>query len=79
MLKIPKIIHQVFEHRNGENFPEQLLKTSFTWRKNHPGWEYRFWDRHAINAFMNQHYPHYINRYFRFKYPVQRWDSIRYP
>lgn len=78
MLKTPKIIHQVYDYRNGGKIPKQLLEISLTWKKNHPDWEYRLWDHYAIDAFMKQYYPHYINRYFQFKYPVQRWDSIRY-
>lgn len=78
MLKIPKIIHQVYDYRDGRNIPKQLLEISSTWKVNQPDWEYNFWDHHKIDAFLKEYYPHYNSRYFRFKFPVQRWDSIRY-
>lgn len=82
MLKIPKIIHQVYDSREGnktsEELFDELLKISSTWKINHPQWEYHLWDHNAIDAFMEEYYPQYIIPYFKFKYPVQRWDSIRY-
>jgi mannosyltransferase OCH1-like enzyme len=54
MLKIPKIIHQVYDYRKGGKIPKQLLKISSTWKMNHPGWEYIFWDHYKIDAFLNE-------------------------
>lgn len=78
MLKIPKIIHQIYDSREGNKISHKLIKISKTWEKNHSQWKYLFWDQKAIDAFLEEHYPYYIAPYFHFKYPVQRWDSIRY-
>lgn len=78
MLKIPKIIHQVYDSREGSTIPDQLLEVSKTWKRNHSQWKYHFWDHNAIKAFLEEHYPGYMAPYFHLKYLLQRWDSIRY-
>jgi mannosyltransferase OCH1-like enzyme len=74
-LKIPKIIHQIYENKD---VPEYLLKIAETWKVYHPGWDYRFWDKHTIEQFLESVYPEYISRYRAFPFDVQRWDAIRY-
>jgi mannosyltransferase OCH1-like enzyme len=76
IMKIPRIIHQVYEDPAGP--PEMLSRISSTWREHHPEWEYRFWDRQAIENFMETHYPDLIPHYRSFPYNVQRWDAVRY-
>jgi mannosyltransferase OCH1-like enzyme len=44
-LRIPKIIHQIWL---GSPFPDKYRPWQETWKKFHPGWEYRLWtDREA--------------------------------
>jgi mannosyltransferase OCH1-like enzyme len=74
-LKIPKIIHQIYEN---PDIPEYLLEIAGTWKQYHPGWEYRFWDRPAIERFLETFCPEYISLYKAFPFDVQRWDAIRY-
>jgi mannosyltransferase OCH1-like enzyme len=74
-LKIPKIIHQIYEN---PDIPEYLLEIAKTWKQYHPGWEYRFWDRLAIERFLEAVCPEYISLYKAFSFDVQRWDAIRY-
>jgi mannosyltransferase OCH1-like enzyme len=74
-LKIPKIIHQIYEN---PDIPEDLLQIAETWKQHHPGWEYRFWDRPAIERFLESVCPEYISLYRAFPFDVQRWDAIRY-
>ena len=76
IMKIPKIIHQVYEDLSGP--PETLQKISSSWRRLNPEWEYRFWNKNDIDAFLKEYYPDFISTYYAFQYPVQRWDSIRY-
>jgi hypothetical protein len=74
-LKIPKIIHQIYEN---PDIPEYLTKIAETWKQHHPEWEYRFWDRPAIEWFLESVCPEYIPLYKAFPFDVQRWDAIRY-
>ncbi len=75
-MKIPKIIHQIYEDPAGP--PRMLLKSAETWKKHHPGWEYRFWDRQSIDNFLLEICPGYMETYRSFPFNVQRWDAIRY-
>lgn len=74
--KIPKIIHQIYENPSGP--PKILLELAKTWEENHPNWKYCFWNKEAIDNFMAEFYPELIPAYNAFRYPVQRWDAIRY-
>jgi len=73
---IPKIIHQVWEGKDGPP-PNFLLDVSQTWKEQHPDWMYIFWDGEKINSFMSAH-PEYMKVYEAYRYAVQRWDMIRY-
>lgn len=78
-MKIPRIIHQLYENPNGSsNVPENLKSLSETWISNHPDWEYRFWDKKAMNDFLESFFPELVSRYHSFPFNVQRWDAIRY-
>jgi len=74
---IPKIIHQVWEGRQNplSDFYTQL---SGTWKEHHPAWQYKFWDGDRMDAFVREHFPDFAGTYFGYRYPVQRWDTIRY-
>ena len=74
---IPKIIHQIWE---GRSEPLSELYTEFgkTWQEQYPDWKYEFWDGDRMDAFVNNNYPHFADRYFSFQYGVQRWDASRY-
>lgn len=74
--KIPKIIHQIYENYSGPSV--LLLQLGKTWKEHHPDWEYRFWNKESIDNFMKKYYPELIPIYNVFRYPVQRWDAIRY-
>ncbi|MCL2651594.1 MAG: hypothetical protein FWD60_11310 [Candidatus Azobacteroides sp.] len=75
-MKIPRIIHQIYEDPEGP--PEFLLSLAETWKKLHPEWEYRFWNRKAIYDFMELTCPGFIPYYQSYPFNVQRWDAIRY-
>lgn len=74
---IPKIIHQVWEGKEYP-LPDFFKKLSETWKKYHPDWHYEIWDYERINNFISQHFPHFTDKYYYYKYKVQRWDVIRY-
>jgi len=75
-MKIPKIIHQVYEDPNG---PSGLLKQlSESWRKFNPDWEYIFWDKPKMETLIKEDFPDFMETYKSFPHNVQRWDAIRY-
>ena len=75
-LKIPRIIHQIYEDMSGP--PDTLLRLAETWKKNHPNWKYCFWNKTSIEQFMEIEFPELIESYKSFAYDVERWDIIRY-
>lgn len=75
-LKIPRIIHQIYEDPAGPS--EFLLLLAETWKENHPTWEYRFWNKKAIESFLEDNFPDFIPYYRAYSFDVQRWDAIRY-
>lgn len=76
MMKIPKVIHQIYEDLAGP--PEYLLNIAESWKEQNQDWEYRFWNKHDMEAFMQEYYPELIPIYGAFPHNVQRWDAIRY-
>lgn len=74
-MKIPKIIHQVYENLSGP--PESWRKISESWRKKNPDWEYIFWTKPEMEDLVKE-FPDFEKTYFKFPFNVQRWDAIRY-
>ena len=72
---IPKIIHQLWE---GEPLPDFYVQFAQTWKENHPGWQYEFWDGDRMETFVRIHYPQFVNAYRGFRHNIQRWDAVRY-
>ena len=74
--KIPLLIHQVYEDMNGPS--KDLMAISANWKKFHPEWEYRFWNKDAMEDFLQTDFPDFLPAYRNYPYNVQRWDAIRY-
>lgn len=75
-MKIPRIIHQIFEDPTGP--PPDMLQMAETWKKKMPDWEYRFWNKSMMLDFMETVCPDFISYYNSYPFDVQRWDAIRY-
>jgi len=75
-MKIPKIIHQIYYDPAG--VPEDLVILSQTWKDKHPTWEYRFWNKIAVEQFIDSHFQDLFPLYHSFPFDVQRWDFVRY-
>ena len=75
-MKIPRIIHQIYEDPAGP--PANLLAISETWKEKMPHWEYRFWNKQKIYSFLESTCPDFIPYYQSYPFNVQRWDAIRY-
>lgn len=77
-MKIPKIIHQVWEGRIDPHIPFRLQLLSKTWKEQNPDWEYHLWNGKEMEELVSNHFPEYKDLYDGFSYNVQRWDTIRY-
>ena len=75
-MKIPRIIHQIYEDPAGPS--ESLLELAETWKGHHPTWEYRFWGKKEMEDFLVEEFPEFIPIYRGYPFNVQRWDTIRY-
>ena len=73
---IPRIIHQVYEDMNGPSNDLRVISSS--WKKFHPEWEYRFWNKDSIEDLLHSVFPEFLPVYRSYPYNVQRWDAIRY-
>ena len=74
---IPQIIHQVWEGKT-ERLPKQFIQFAETWKEHHPNWQYEFWNKKRMDAFVRKYYPEFADIYFGYGYDVQRWNAIRY-
>lgn len=75
-MRIPRIIHQIYEDPVGPS--DSLLELAKTWKECHPAWEYRFWSKKEMESFLTAEFPDFIPVYRDFPFNVQRWDAIRY-
>ena len=75
-MKIPRIIHQIYEDPAGPT--PDLLRIAESWKRNMPDWEYRFWNRSMIDDFLKTTCPDFEGCYRSYPFNVQRWDAIRY-
>lgn len=75
-LRIPKILHQIYEDTAGP--PSHLLELSQSWKNKNPDWEYRFWGKAEMEEFLENHFPDFAPIYKNYPFNVQRWDAIRY-
>lgn len=74
---IPTIIHQIWDSGK-DTIPADLLELAETWKANHTSWQYKYWDKERMEAFVYQYFPHLSDLYFSYKYDIQRVDVIRY-
>jgi mannosyltransferase OCH1-like enzyme len=74
-MPIPRIIHQMWRD---EVLPVRWAAMCETWKRHHPGWEYRFWTDEMLRAFVAEHYSDFLEVYDGFGQPVMRSDAARY-
>jgi inositol phosphorylceramide mannosyltransferase catalytic subunit len=72
---IPRIIHQTWKD---DAIPPAMRPLSESWRRKHPGWEYRLWTDGDNRAFIRTCFPGFLRRYDSYLYPIQRVDAVRY-
>ncbi|GLY66495.1 glycosyltransferase [Amycolatopsis taiwanensis] len=72
---IPALIHQTWRDMN---VPARWRKWVDSWRRHHPGWDYRLWTDADSRSFIAEHYSWFVPIYDSYPDPVMRADAIRY-
>ena len=72
---IPKIIHQTWKTHH---VPENCVGYVETWKKHHPGWEYKLWSDQDLDEFVALNYPDFLPIFRSYGAGVQRADAGRY-
>lgn len=75
MLKIEKIIHQVW---GGAAMPYKLRIFAETWRRHNPDWTYKLWSQADMDDLVKRTFPELHDFYCTLPFDIQRWDLIRY-
>ena len=76
--RIPKIIHQTY---GASDLPEALQRNVTDLQASNPGWDYRFYDDAAIEAFLLAHYDPAVHALYQRidpRYGAARADLFRY-
>jgi mannosyltransferase OCH1-like enzyme len=72
---IPLILHQTWKDKN---LPDTFVKYARSWKKHHPGWDYRFYTDADCKNFIHRTCPDWMDIYEGFTHPIQRADLFRY-
>ncbi|PFH56466.1 hypothetical protein XA68_16467 [Ophiocordyceps unilateralis] len=78
---VPRILHQIFHnwHDPGnETLPADWQAVRESCLALHPTWEHKLWTEATSRHFIRTEYPHFLDMYDAFKFPVQRVDALRY-
>jgi inositol phosphorylceramide mannosyltransferase catalytic subunit len=74
---IPHIIHQIW-YQGETQLPEKYRRFRNTWKKNHPDWEFVFWDKKNIRELAHKEYAWFVSYFDGYAFDIQRMDSARY-
>lgn len=72
---IPAIVHQMWKT---ETIPARFERSPDSWRRFHPGWEFKLWTDASINQFVECHYPALWPTFADYSDQIQRVDAARY-
>jgi mannosyltransferase OCH1-like enzyme len=72
---IPAILHQTYKD---ENIPERWKRAHAMCKETLPGYQHIFWTDAKSKAFIQEHYPWFLETFTGYRYPIQRADAIRY-
>jgi hypothetical protein len=73
----PKILHFIWIDRGGIPMPEEYGPNIQAWRDQNPGWEVKFWDYLALDEFISETYPQYLELWRKLSKAVMRSDLAR--
>ncbi len=74
---IPRVVHQIW-YQGEAQMPEKYRRFRDTWRRNHPGWEFVFWDEARMRDFVRRDYSWFAETFDGYPSDIQRIDSVRY-
>lgn len=74
MLHVPRIIHQTWKTNE---VPKRFLEFQSSWKRHHPGWEYRLWTDADNQRLIDECYPQYAEFYRRLPYPILRVEFVK--
>ncbi|MER5968502.1 glycosyltransferase [Streptomyces sp. NPDC002055] len=69
------MIHQTWKDAD---VPAKWREWADSWRRHHPGWEYRLWTDTDNREFLEEHYPWFLSIYDGYPDGIMRADAIRY-
>ncbi|HEX9887719.1 MAG TPA: glycosyltransferase [Longimicrobiales bacterium] len=69
------MIHQTWRD---VRVPDYLAPLQRSWRRHHPGWEYRLWTDADNRRLISEHYPRFLETYDGYPLAIQRADAARY-
>ncbi|MFF2847398.1 glycosyltransferase [Streptomyces sp. NPDC058001] len=72
---VPELIHQTWVDAEA---PARWQNWVDSWKRCHPGWEYRLWTDVESRSFLKEHYPWFLPVYDGYPDPLMRADAIRY-
>lgn len=72
---IPRVLHQAWEHRV---VPQAFTNHVETWRRLHPGWEFKLWSDADLAEFVYSRCPDYGDLFQAYPHPMMRADLGRY-
>jgi mannosyltransferase OCH1-like enzyme len=72
------IPQRIFQTWRSPSVPTRWLRMQHSWRRHHPGWDYRLWTDDDNHAFIAQHYPRFLPLYDAYPEPIMRVDAVRY-
>ncbi|MFI7310940.1 glycosyltransferase family 32 protein [Streptomyces hygroscopicus] len=72
---ITPIIHQIWHDKD---VPPRCQAWVESWRRHHPGWEYRLWTQVECRALLAEHYRWFLPIYDRYPEGVMRAEAGRY-
>jgi len=72
---IPRILHQTL---CDAEIPAPLARHAETWRRFHPGWDFRFWTDADLARFVAERFPAWSRTFETYPEPIMRVDLARY-
>ena len=70
--------HRLFQTWKNKEPPANMAYWQQTWRKNHPGWHFDFWDDDENRQFIAANYSWFLPTYDGYDREIKRADAVRY-
>jgi mannosyltransferase OCH1-like enzyme len=74
---IPRLIHQMAP-LDKKKWHVSWAPCHDTWKQHFSGFEHKMWTDEALDSFVMSRHPTFYDTYQNFKFPIQRFDVVRY-